>query len=90
MLQRGQARPGACCFANAGQIVPNTATLQLRRSRVNQKPTRKPFVAPQLREEASLADVTLITGAPPSFQAQRHGRFRHIKRGGHRHGGHNN
>jgi hypothetical protein len=73
-----------------GKFVPNTATLQLRRSRVNQKTTRKPFVAPQLREEASLADVTLITGAPPSFRGQRHGRFRHNKRGGHRHGGHSN
>jgi hypothetical protein len=54
---------------------------------VNQKTTRKPFVAPKLREEASLADVTLITGGPPTVQSFRHGR--HGKRHGyHRQGGH--
>jgi hypothetical protein len=26
---------------------------------------KKPFVRPELREEASLAEVTLHTGAPP-------------------------
>jgi hypothetical protein len=53
---------------------------------VNQKTTRKPFVAPQLKEEASLADVTLISGGgPPSIR--RHGRRQGFRRHGHRHGG---
>lgn len=30
--------------------------------------TRKPFVAPQLKEEASLAGITLISGGRPSFR----------------------
>jgi hypothetical protein len=63
-------------------------TLRPGRLQVNQKNTRKPFVAPQLKQEASLADVTLITGGPPTVQRFRHGR--HGRRhGGHtRHGGH--
>ncbi len=62
-------------------------TLRPGRLQVNQKNTRKPFVAPQLKEEASLADVTLISGGgQPSFR--RHGRHNKFKRhGGHRHGG---
>jgi hypothetical protein len=30
------------------------------------KSTRKPFVAPRLKEEASLAGVTLISGGSPT------------------------
>lgn len=53
---------------------------------MNQKDTRKPFVVPKLKEEASLADVTLITGGgQPTFRA--HGRYRGFRRHGHRHGG---
>jgi len=54
---------------------------------VNQKDTRKPFVAPKLKEEASLADVTLISGGgQPTFR--RFGRSSQFKKhGGHRHGG---
>ena len=32
------------------------------------KSSRKPFVAPALKEEASLEDVTLISGGISSFQ----------------------
>ena len=38
------------------------------------KPTRKPFVAPQLKEQASLAKVTLISGGGgggPTFKLNR-------------------
>ena len=52
---------------------------------MNEKNTRKPFVAPKLKEEASLADVTLISGGgQPSFR--RAGRYRGYRRHG-RHGG---
>jgi hypothetical protein len=33
---------------------------------VNQKLTRKPFVAPKLREEASLEGVTLVSAGNPT------------------------
>ena len=53
---------------------------------MNKKSTRKPFVAPQLKEEASLANVTLVSGGgQPSFR--RAGRYRGFRRGGHRHNG---
>ena len=38
------------------------------------KPSRKPFVAPALKEEASLEDVTLISGGISSFHG--HGKPR--------------
>ncbi|HSD31248.1 MAG TPA: hypothetical protein VLB49_05010 [Gemmatimonadales bacterium] len=51
------------------------------------KHTRKPFVTPTLKEQASLAKVTLITGGGvPTFQASRRRGHGH----GHGHGnGHN-
>ena len=55
---------------------------------MNQTNTRKPFVAPRLKEEASLTDVTLITGGgQPTFR--RTGRLyqQFKKHGGHQHGG---
>lgn len=36
------------------------------RSIVKQQPTRKPFVTPQLKEEASLEGVTLVSGGNPT------------------------
>jgi hypothetical protein len=33
---------------------------------VNSKPTRKPFVAPVLKEEATLTGVTLVSGGSGS------------------------
>jgi len=38
------------------------------------KSTRKPFVAPRLREEASLAGVTLISGGVPTGTSNRKGK----------------
>jgi hypothetical protein len=35
------------------------------------KSTRKPFVAPRLREEASLAGVTLISGGQPTGRSRK-------------------
>ncbi len=55
---------------------------------MTQKNRRKPFVAPRLKEEASLADVTLITGGGGQPTFRRYGRVNKFKRyGGHRHGG---
>lgn len=68
-------------------MVPKLVTQVPGRPRVNQKTTRKPFVAPQLKEEASLADVTLISGIP---SVRRHGRRNGYRRHGHRHGGGHN
>ena len=39
-----------------------TLTLAPGRPKVNKKQTRKPFLAPKLKEEASLEDVTLLSG----------------------------
>jgi hypothetical protein len=47
------------------------------------KTTRKPFVEPKLKEEASLQDVTLITGGQPTYRL-------HFRRRRHRHGNHHN
>ena len=88
MLKGRQARPGACSPEPKGQIVPPTLTLGPGRLLVNQTNTRKPFVAPRLKEEASLTDVTLITGGgQPTFR--RTGRLyqQFKKHGGHQHGG---
>jgi hypothetical protein len=46
------------------------------------KSTRKPFVAPQLREEASLAGVTLISGGVPTRHCRKGTSARNFKRGG--------
>jgi hypothetical protein len=58
------------------------------------KSARKPFVAPKLKEEASLADVTLISGGNPtrnckkgSFKSLKHLRRRRARGGGGRIGG---
>lgn len=50
---------------------------------------RKPFVAPQLREEASLADVTLISGRGCTRGGLRHGfkKGKSNQRRGFSHGG---
>jgi hypothetical protein len=45
---------------------------------VNQQHARKPFVAPQIKEEASLVDVTLISGGGPT----RNRGFKKCKKGG--------
>ncbi len=68
-------------------MVPKLVTQVPGRPRVNQKTTRKPFVAPQLKEEASLADVTLISGGTQPPSVRRHGRSHSFRRHGHRHGG---
>lgn len=56
---------------------------------MNQTNTRKPFVAPRLKEEASLTDVTLITGGGGQPTFRRTGRLyqQFKKHGGHQHGG---
>ena len=48
------------------------------------KSTRKPFVAPRLREEASLAGVTLISGGGgvPTRNCRKGTSARNFKRGG--------
>ena len=46
------------------------------------KNTRKPFVAPRLREEASLAGVTLISGGVPTRNCRKGTSARNFKRGG--------
>jgi hypothetical protein len=53
---------------------------------VNQH-TRKPFVAPQLKEEASLAGITLISGCGPRGHYQKRGKkgFGQVTRRGHNH-----
>jgi hypothetical protein len=50
------------------------------------KTTRKPFVAPQIKEEASLVGVTLVSGGntPRRFGKKGGHNTRH---GGQRHGG---
>lgn len=47
--------------------------------------TRKPFVAPQLKEEASLAGITLISGCNNRGGSQRKGKrnYGHSTRRGH-------
>jgi hypothetical protein len=35
------------------------------------KMARKPFVAPQLKEQASLAKVTLISGGVPTYRRRK-------------------
>lgn len=49
------------------------------------KSSRKPFVAPALKEEASLEDVTLISGGVSSYSG---GKNKGKGHGGH--GGHSN
>jgi hypothetical protein len=52
------------------------------------KSARKPFVAPRLREEASLAGVTLISGGVPTSRNCRKGsRYGNVSRRSNRHGG---
>jgi hypothetical protein len=48
---------------------------------------RKPFVAPRLKEEASLADVTLISGGNPTRRLRncRKGNFKSLKNNYRRH-----
>ena len=53
---------------------------------MNKKSTRKAFVAPQLKEEASLADVTLVSAGGGVPTVRRHGRYNGFRRHGHRHG----
>jgi hypothetical protein len=36
------------------------------------KSTRKPFVAPRVKEEASLAGVTLLSGGNPTRNLKKH------------------
>jgi hypothetical protein len=50
------------------------------------KSTRKPFVAPRLREEASLAGVTLISGGNPTRNCRK-GKFKGNFNKNRRHGG---
>jgi hypothetical protein len=79
------ARRGPCSTLGGENNVPRLVTQVPGRPRVNQKTTRKPFVTPQLKEEASLADVTLVSGGGvPSLRRQ--GRYRGFRRHGHRHG----
>jgi hypothetical protein len=45
--------------------------------------TRKPFVAPQLKEEASLAGITLISGCRTGHQRKGKKNFGYNTRRGH-------
>ena len=78
-----QATPkGSSQTLRGGERPASVISTKRPEAEVNRKQNRRPFVAPKLKEEASLADVTLITGAPPSVRGFRHGRH------GRRHGGH--
>ena len=83
-----EARARSLLLPLKAQIVPATITLRPGRLQVNKKRARKPFVAPQLKEEASLADVTLVSpGGQPTFRRSSH-RFNGFRRGGHKPHGH--
>ena len=51
-------------------MVYPTDALSKKRGTIVKQPTRKPFVVPQLKEEASLEGVTLVSlGAPTRSNA---------------------